>query len=146
MGISEGIVLLYGGNVKVRRITKKDRNVIYKMVQYVLVLYAVKVIGLLGIGDASFLAFAGMLLFTWFFLDYTNKMMENVCDPGRRKCTICFSIIFELILFGGIDYTCRKSGVEMSALQLIVLLPGIYMLVYRTGLLTNAFWGVLRVG
>lgn len=129
-----------------KMIKKVDRNIIYKIVRYVLVLYTVKVFGLLGMGGVSSLAFVGMLLFTWFFLDYTNKVVKSgMIDSCRRKYTICFSIIFELILFGGIDYTYRKSDVKMSITQMMVLLPGIYMLVYRTGLLSNLFGGVLGV-
>lgn len=124
---------------------KWNKSIIFKVIRYVLVLYAIKTLGLLGYNASSLLTFVGILLFTWFFLDYTNEMVECTYDSKQKKYIIFFSIFFEFILLLGTDYVYRKSNIKISILQLMVLVPGIYILVYRSGLLINIVGGYWEV-
>lgn len=76
-------------------------NIIYKVGRFLLVMYAVGLIGPLGLQRASWSAFVGMIFFTWIFLNYTDGIDKNTYDLYQRKYTIIFTLIILILLLGG---------------------------------------------
>lgn len=122
--------------MQIKSIERYNNNRIYRVIRYLMVLVAVQVISVLGV-RSSWPATIGMLLFTWLFLNYTDGLELSNYNSGIRKYTTIFTLIFEIIMVFGLNYACRTYGIGFSAMNVIISLPGMYILIYRVLLLFN---------
>ena len=129
--------------MQIKSIEQYSNNRICRVIRYLMVLVAVQVISVLGV-RSSWPVTIGMLLFTWLFLNYTDGLEQSNRNSAIRKYTIIFTLIFEIIMVLGLNYTCRTYGIELSAMNVIISLPGMYILIYRIHLLFNIGGGIFK--
>lgn len=120
---------------------KLRKNIIYKIIRFFLVLYAVGMLDTLGLYRSSWPAFVGMVLFTGIFLKYTNDIDKNTYESYQNKYTIIFTIIFVIILLLGICWRiCWRFGTTILMIELLISIPGMFILIYRSCLLAGIGW------
>lgn len=113
-------------------------NIIYRTGRFLLVMYAMGLFVTLGLQRASWPAFVGIVFFTWIFLNYTDNIVDKrVYDSYQKKYTTIFTFIFGILLLGGVNYLCRRSEMTVSVVEVLISIPGMILLVYRSCLLIS---------